>query len=322
MRRVLSFGGGVQSSAMLLMALEGRFGDRPDVAVFADPGWETKATYAWIERIKAIVAPFPVVHLREKNIRQNASPWAERSGQRFVTLPTYLEGGGMGRRQCTKEFKLQPLQRYWRSLGATAKNPVECWIGISTDEAMRMKPSRVKYAVNRYPLIEAGLSREACQQFLIAHVGAPAPKSSCIGCPFHGDDYWARLRAESPAEFEDACLFDEEIRGGFATTEPVFSSRQQRRRDEVHARLSEIEDEAEYCDNPEDAPQSLWQEVEALESELAAMVPERVVPAMRNQQFLHRSCIPLRDIKEFKHERQLRMFEDAFGNECEGMCGL
>lgn len=306
---------------MILMAREGRFGDRPDLAVFADTGWEPKATYEWLDRLESEVAPFEIVRLSGKNIRKDASPWATREGRRFVTLPTFLEGGGMGRRQCTKEFKLQPMQRYWRSLGATAKNPVECWIGISTDEAMRMKPSLVKYAINRWPLIEASLSREACAAYLLDRMGEVAPKSSCIGCPFHGDDYWAKLRAESPEEFEDACAFDDEIRGGVAITEPVWSGKQLARRARIEERRQEINDEFDRAVDDESALTALSAEEECLEAELTAMVPERTVPAMRAQQFLHRSCIPLRDIKEFRHEKQGRMFLDAFGNDCEGLCG-
>jgi hypothetical protein len=42
MTRIISLGAGVQSSAMLLMALEGRFEDMPDCAIFADTQDEPK----------------------------------------------------------------------------------------------------------------------------------------------------------------------------------------------------------------------------------------------------------------------------------------
>ncbi len=42
---MLSLGGGTQSTVMALLADEGRFGQRPDVAVFADTGWEPDAVY-------------------------------------------------------------------------------------------------------------------------------------------------------------------------------------------------------------------------------------------------------------------------------------
>ena len=42
---------------------------------------------------------------------------------------------------------------------------VELWLGISTDEAIRMKPSRDRWIQNRYPLIEAGMSRRDCMDW-------------------------------------------------------------------------------------------------------------------------------------------------------------
>ena len=39
---------------------------------------------------------------------------------------------------------------------------VELWLGISTDEAIRIKDSQDRWMTNRYPLIEAGMSRRDC----------------------------------------------------------------------------------------------------------------------------------------------------------------
>ena len=36
------------------------------------------------------------------------------------------------------------------------------WLGISTDETIRMKNSRDRWIANRYPLIGAGMSRRDC----------------------------------------------------------------------------------------------------------------------------------------------------------------
>lgn len=261
MKQIISLGAGVQSSAMLLMAIEGTFGDKPDCAVFADTGWEPKATYEWLDQLEKLVAPFPIHRVScGRNIRDEAVIGTGGSN-RFGALPTYVRMNdgilALGRRQCTNEYKIRPLQKFCRSLGATTKSPVSVWVGISTDEAIRMKPSRVKYIVHEWPLIDAGLSRERCVDYLKSR-GYVVPKSSCIGCPFKGDKDWARLRAESPDEFADAVEFDKGVRN-------------------------------------------------AGRSGIA--------------QYIHRSLIPLGDIAEFNHENQLRMFHDAFGNECEGMCG-
>lgn len=250
---VLSLGAGVQSSAMLLMALDGLFGEKPDFAVFADPGWEPKSVYEWLNKLEAEVHPFPIHRVSAGNIRTDTINGGLRK-TRFATMPFYLSGGGIGRRQCTSEYKILPMYRHLRSLGITK---AEMWIGISTDEAIRMKPSRVKWVANRWPLIEAMMNRQRCEEFLVDRMGEVAPKSSCIGCPFHSDAYWIKMREDSPDEFVDAVEFDSAI---------------------------------------------------------------RVVNRMENQQFMHRSLKPLGQVA-FKHEGQGAMFIDAFGNECEGICG-
>lgn len=48
------------------------------------------------------------------------------------------------------------------------------------------------------------------------HGLAGTPKSSCLGCPFHDDGFWAALKANSPAEWADAVAFDAAIRNGSA----------------------------------------------------------------------------------------------------------
>jgi hypothetical protein len=61
----------------------------------------------------------------------------------------------------------------------------------------------------------SGLSpwdRQKCLDWMEAKGFPRPPRSACIGCPFHSDAEWKRLRSEEPAEFEDACDFDDSIR--------------------------------------------------------------------------------------------------------------
>jgi hypothetical protein len=124
----------------------------------------------------------------------------------------------MGRRQCTAHYKIEPLARKVRELlGATRRGRVqgyaEILIGISTDEASRMKPARVRYMRNRWPLIERGMSRNDCTQWM-SRMNWRAPKSSCIGCPFHSDAQWRDLRDNDPDAWADAVALDALIRDG------------------------------------------------------------------------------------------------------------
>ncbi len=89
-------------------------------------------------------------------------------------------------------------------------------IGISVDELMRARDSDVRYMRNVFPLLDLGWRRQDCIRFLTAHGLGDTPKSSCIGCPFHDDGFWAELKANSPAEWADAVAFDTAIRHGSA----------------------------------------------------------------------------------------------------------
>ena len=124
---------------------------------------------------------------------------------------------GMLLRECTNEYKVRVVLRAIREKMGLAKykrvkEPVELWLGISVDEASRMKDSLRKWLTNKYPLIEKGMNRSNCIAYLKRKGFEVPPKSACICCPFHDDTYWKNMKKYSPKEFKDACDFDEAIR--------------------------------------------------------------------------------------------------------------
>lgn len=218
MIRILSLGAGVQSTTMALMAAHGEIGPMPDAAIFADTGWEPEHVYRHLEWLRSPnVLPFPVYVVSVGNIRSDILTRSNTTGGRFAAVPWFMRmpdgKQAMGRRQCTKEYKLVPIRRKVRELlgGKTPKGGAEVWIGISTDEAIRMKPSQLQYMVNRWPLIERSVSREGCLEWLKANGYPEAPKSSCIGCPFHNNEQWKEIRAD-PVAWADAVEVDAAIR--------------------------------------------------------------------------------------------------------------
>ena len=218
---VISLGAGVQSTTMLLMANAGELEPRPDVAVFADTQWEPKAVYdhlAWLETISEI----PIHRVSAGNLRtQLLAGVGLTSTKAFVSIPLHLrnEDGSKGfiRRQCTNEHKIKPIERHVRKLlgikwgERLAAGAVDQWLGITTDEATRMRDSRHKWQTLRYPLIDRRMSRLDCKSWLTAH-GYPIPtKSACIGCPFHSNHEWREIR-KKPAEWADVLEVDRAIR--------------------------------------------------------------------------------------------------------------
>lgn len=225
--RVLSLGAGVQSTTLALLAAHGEIGPMPDCAIFADTGWEPGAVYehlAWL--MSPNVLPFPVHIVSAGNIRDSLI--AAGCGRRWASIPAFTRTTtrrgqvsiGMIRRQCTGDYKIDPIRRKVRELaGLTRKRSpaapvVEQWIGISMDEIVRMKPSFETWRVNRWPLVERRMARSDCLRWLDRHGYPRPPKSACIGCPFHSDAVWRAMRDHDPAAWADAVEIDRAIRSG------------------------------------------------------------------------------------------------------------
>lgn len=269
--RVVSFGAGVQSTVMLLRGIQGDFGPRPDVAIFSDTEFEPSAVYRHLEWVKGEVArqtngQVEVNVVSKGSLREDQLAGLNSTGQRFAAMPLFTAGGaGMGRRQCTREYKIEPIEKEIRRLLGVAKGKrvpkgviVEQWIGISTDEIERLKYNLRPWAVNRWPLIEARMSRADCRAwFEREYPGQPLPASLCIACPYRDNNMWRHLRDTAPDDFEEACQFDDAIR-------------------HTGSRLK----------------------------------------GMKEQQFVHRSGVPLREA-----DLEDNAIADLISGECDGMCG-
>ncbi|WP_254394221.1 hypothetical protein [Streptomyces buecherae] len=123
----------------------------------------------------------------------------------------------------TGEYKIKPIKKKVREILGyphPQRIPkgvyVDQWVGISTDEFQRAKDADVRYMHNIHPLIDIGWSRQDCVAYLTSIGLADTPKSSCLGCPFHGNAQWRNIRDKSPAEWQDVVEFDAAIRQGNA----------------------------------------------------------------------------------------------------------
>lgn len=220
--RVLSLGAGVQSTTLALLAADGGI-EMPDCAVFSDTGWEPAAVYRHLDWLAARL-PYPVHRVQHGNLRHDVLH--PREGKQMANPPFFTgPAPGILRRQCTETYKVGPIRRKVREMlglrpgqRAPREPVVEQWIGISVDEAVRMKPSREAWVRHRWPLVERGMNRWDCLRWLDRHGYPEPPKSACVGCPYHSDAYWREMRDQRPEEWADAVAFDESIRGGVRGT--------------------------------------------------------------------------------------------------------
>ena len=120
--RVLSLGAGVQSTAVLLMMIHGEI-PKADHVIFSDTGWEPAAVYKHLAKLEIVMAEndMPFHKVSAGNIRQDFM----ESETRFATMPLYTlnrEGQkSMLQRQCTNEYKIQPLLKVQRQLAGLKK---------------------------------------------------------------------------------------------------------------------------------------------------------------------------------------------------------
>jgi hypothetical protein len=235
-KRFLAFGAGKQSTALLVLSALGKI-HKFDSAIFADtqdePAWvyENLSFYEKWARERGIEVTTVTKGKLSQDLRKG-----KEEGSRIVTLPAWTLGEdgreGLLRRQCTREYKGAVVEKeIRRQLGYAprkrVKEKVVVSLGITTDEAGRMKPSPTKWIENNWPLIDLRMSRQDCVAFL-EREGLPVPrKSSCVYCPFHSDSFWKDLKRNHPAEFDKAVKTDELIRDMTKTgiRQPIYLHR-------------------------------------------------------------------------------------------------
>lgn len=212
--RTISYGGGVQSTALLVLAAQGKLDDiiggPVDAALFSNVGDDSEHP-ATLEYVRNVATPWAhergiTVHELRRIKRDGSGETLMgrlmKPGSRSLPIPVRMDNGAPGNRSCTADFKIKVIGKWLKANGATAEDPATVCIGISTDEITRVSNKRVMpYERPVYPLINLGLDRSACQ-VLIADAGLPVPpKSSCFFCPFHRPQTWAEMRRDDPKLF-------------------------------------------------------------------------------------------------------------------------
>jgi Phosphoadenosine phosphosulfate reductase family len=204
---VLSFGGGVQTVAMLRMVIAKEM-PRPDVVVFADTGDEKVATYRVLDREQRQAERAGIAFVRVDNGVKLSDAMKRGDG---VFSPAFTRSergpGRMPFKSCTGRWKIEPIRRYLRSKGVERAN---VWLGMTTDEIHRVKPADVQWAANTHPFIERGVRRAECEGVL-ANLGLRPVKSACVHCPNRTRRGWETIRAVE-ADWTRAVAVDDAIR--------------------------------------------------------------------------------------------------------------
>ena len=202
---ILSYGGGVQTFALLLLILEGKI-EKPQFVIFSDTKAEYPLTYIHIDKYAKPICeildiPFITVQHQDGIIdgytNQNSIPMA-------------------GFRSCTYNYKIRPINKYLTEfLGSSkikGKPSIISLIGISTDESKRAIPRNKqspKWVYLKYPLLELDLSRRQLID-IINKSPYPLPiKSGCFICPYNGLKGFVDLKQNHKDLFKIAVEMEE-----------------------------------------------------------------------------------------------------------------
>jgi len=202
---IFSFGGGVQSMAVLVLAAHGQL--RYDAFLFSNVGEDSESpdTLVYYREFAEPFAQQHDVQLVELHGSRTLLHHIELS-ERWLPIPVRMSNGAPGRRACTVDYKIRRIARWTKQQGATPGQPAVVGVGISTDEWHRVSSRHdIPWETVEYPLIDRRLSRADCAALIRAEGLPVPPKSSCWFCPFHTPSHWRWLQA-SRSDLFDRCV--------------------------------------------------------------------------------------------------------------------
>lgn len=212
-----SFGGGVQSTAALVLAAQGELDYRTFLMANVGDDSEHPGTLRYLRQY---AIPYAEAHGLELVVLDRVMKRSgevrtllqdlTREGSRSLKIPVRMSNGAPGTRSCTAQFKIKVIADELKRRGATKDAPATVGIGISLDEIQRANNRRCEpHERIEYPLLEHGIRRIDCAR-IIRSAGLPVPpKSSCWFCPFHRPETWHDMRRDEPELFEKACQLEE-----------------------------------------------------------------------------------------------------------------
>ncbi len=269
--KILSFGAGMQSTALALMSCEnahakahGKEFPYPlvpiyDIVIFCDLGLEP----LWVRKQADFVhRACKTAGIRYKEIEAPLYQDFIRDfgNKRVVSIPwwTLDKGGHKSKfpRNCTIDYKVDMISKYvrWELLGYKKgqrlrdedKKAHEMHMGFSYEEKKRCKESSNPMFINKFPLVEMGLERKDNYAYIKDTWGLDTKASACAFCPFHRNYFFSYLKTHEPTTYRRLLQVDrllEENTPKPPTQSKLYISRSRKRLSELTA---EDYDDAEY----------------------------------------------------------------------------
>ncbi|MGD0996664.1 MAG: phosphoadenosine phosphosulfate reductase family protein [Candidatus Bathyarchaeia archaeon] len=193
---VLSFGAGLNSTALLIYLVDNGF--PLDEVVFADTGGEIPETYTHLKNVDTYLSRYGILLTIVRS--KSGKTLYDKCMSRKV-IPSQLW------RWSTRDFKITPIYSHYRSLEAH----VNQYLGIAYEERDRKRESGVEYVTNTFPLIDKKFSRQDCVDIILAsdYDFSMPVRSGCFFCPFNSLSRWTELFEQHKDLFIKAMLLEE-----------------------------------------------------------------------------------------------------------------
>ena len=182
---------------------------------------------------------------------------------RVCTIPFWSidENGKKGKmtRHCTIDYKILQMQNFvrWELLGykkgqRTKPEDIqahEMHIGFTFEEQQRIFDSKHKLFINKFPMVEMGLTRADNYAYVKERWGLETRGSACLFCPYHSNYFFRECKDTCKKDYQTILDFDELLAHGVpdkrigVPNSKVFISRSRKR---IKDLLPEDCNDAEY----------------------------------------------------------------------------
>ena len=206
----------MQSTALALMACENANMNKPvlhgsvpiyDAVIFCDLGLEPPWVARQVEftRCACERAGIPFYVLDTPLYKDFMTNFGQR---RTISVPwwTLKEDGHKSKmpRNCTIDYKIEAISKFvrWELLGYRKGQRLrpedvkahEMHMGFSAEEKQRCKENPNRLFVNRFPLVEMGLTRADNYKYILEEWGLDTKASACAFCPFHRNYFFQYIK--------------------------------------------------------------------------------------------------------------------------------
>ena len=195
MRKYLSHGAGVDSTALMLLLLNE---DPKFESVFIDHGGDYPETYEYVDYL--IEKGYEITVLKPSVIAKKV-----RYDNIYDYFWHYKSVPFRNYRICTDKFKIQTFNKY-------VEKPCIVYLGYDWseyDRARKPKTKSPKSIEYQYPLVEKRINRSQCKKIIRDHNLKVPRKSGCWFCPFQKLSDWKKLRDNYPELFKKAMAMED-----------------------------------------------------------------------------------------------------------------